>query len=912
MSTSPNIFKPLPLDTVGDSVIYLTLQLDDAPNACHTARRLPWRVRAEHSANQPQEEAEHMKRRELLKSAVVVAGSAPALMLPESAAAQVVENPQIEQHEFVRTMASFDKTANGVVFHCTGSRGTSVDVILTVCTPEILRVQMCPDPALKNVKGLLEIKEDWPPSAFTVTENPEAVSVDTGVVRFEARRNRWKYAIYDKKGEVVIQEHIRDADVIGAYRAFPLGFTKKEGKSYRTNETFHLPSDENIYGFGETFTEFNKRGLTVDGWYSDAWGSGTREVYKTIPFYVTTKGYGVFINTTFRNKCDMGSRSLMSCTLTIDDPRLDLFIIYGPSLKDVLARYDQITGFPGFPPKESFGIWNLPRYRPQNSVDAAVAYGKKFRDLDIPVDFFMSASLGRGGQTEKEQLDAISKLSAGLATIGIKLGLYLAPMLNVGSEMEKEARALGYVLTEKDGSPYEQYRGNKAGAEDFEKTGEESTLATIIRDDAWRAAINHKYWNPRCFPDFTNPAAAKWWKDKIAARIKAGCYGIIMSDFAEDNPVEAYYYNKRDGREMHNVYSLIYNKANYEAVAESSGHRGIVNCRSGTAGMQRFPICWAGDPNCEWLDMANTMRAALSIGLSGVAFWSNDNAGYREISGPLTPELWMRWSQWSMFQSHTRLQGAGGPDRVPWSFGDRAIANFRKYAKLRYRLLPYIYSHAYNASKTGLPMMRAMVLEFQDDPRTHYLRDQYMFGDSLLVAPVQGPINRRTVYLPEGTWYDYETGESHTGPTTLHIEPPLEVLPLYLRGNTIIPMGPDMAYVGEKPFDPITLDIRVSSEAVFTLYDDDERAKWQEIVACKAVKKGPQTVLDLGTSKKTFIAKFNGTSRPRRVTLNGKEMPRLGSQAELEKAELGCYFDPSSTVYAKFNAGGRATTLTLG
>jgi alpha-glucosidase (family GH31 glycosyl hydrolase) len=478
-------------------------------------------------------------------------------------------------------------------------------------------------------------------------------------------------------------------------------------------------------------------------------------------------------------------------------------------------------------------------------------------------------------------------------------------MLKVGTEIEKEARAKGYVLTEKDGSPYEQYRGNVAGPEDFEKTGEESTLATIIRDDAWRAEINKKYWNPRCFPDFTNPDAVRWWKDKIAARIKAGCWGIVMSDFGEDNPADAYYFNKRHGREMHNVYTLLYQKANFEAVAESSGHRGLVNCRSGTAGMQRFPICWCGDPNCEWADMANALGAALSIGLSGVAFWSCDNAGYREISDKLTPELWIRWSQWSMFLSHTRLQGAEGPDRVPWSFGDKAVENFRKYAKLRYRLLPYIYSHAYNASKTGLPIMRAMVLEFQNDPVTYFLRDQYMFGDAFLVAPVQSAVNRRTVYLPEGTWYEYETGNQHTGPRTLHIEPPLEVLPLYVRDNSIIPMGPDMSYVGQKPFDPVTLDIRVSSGAEFTIYDDDERAKTQEIVTCKAERTKRETVLQMSPSGKTYVANFHAMSRPAKVTLNGADMRRLGSRAELEGTAAGWYFEGPATLLVKFAGQGR-------
>jgi alpha-D-xyloside xylohydrolase len=298
----------------------------------------------------------------------------------------------------------------------------------------------------------------------------------------------------------------------------------------------------------------------------------------------------------------------------------------------------------------------------------------------------------------------------------------------------------------------------------------------------------------------------------------------------------------------------------------------------------------------------------LSIGLSGVPFWSNDIAGY-QTSGGLTPELYIRWMQMALFQSHVRFNGL--PLRAPWAWGNQAVENYKKYAKLRYRLLPYIYSHAYNATKTGLPMIRAMVLDFQDDPSTHHLQDQYMFGDAFLVAPVYKPVNKRTVYLPEGTWYDYETGKEYAGSRTLHIEPPLEVLPVYVKADSIIPLGPDLAYIGEKPTNPITLDVWLSSEAKCTLYDDDERAHTHEIVDCNAVKKGSQITLNVGASGKTYIAKFNKTSRPKKVSVNGKDVPHVASREALEKADLGWYFDSGSVVYAKFNPAGSATELVL-
>jgi alpha-D-xyloside xylohydrolase len=327
--------------------------------------------------------------------------------------------------------------------------------------------------------------------------------------------------------------------------------------------------------------------------------------------------------------------------------------------------------------------------------------------------------------------------------------------------------------------------------------------------------------------------------------------------------------------------------------------------------MQRYPICWSGDPNCTWQDMANTLRAGLSIGLSGVPFWSCDNAGFRNRPGWLTPELWIRWSQMSAFLSHWRLNGIEPPARVPWSFGEMATRNFSKYGKLRSSLLPYTYSHAYDATKTGLPVIRAMVLEYPDDICTYGIDDQYMFGDAFLVAPVCTMENKRSVYLPKGIWYEHETGEKIVGPATLHIEPPLEQLPLYVRDDTIIPMTPPTPYASDKAFSQVILDIRLSSQAQFTLYDDDVETGAREIVNMRADKRLGQSVLELGASHKTYIAKFNNTKAPASVSLNGADVPRLESLQALQEAKQGWYADPSRIVHVKFDARGRKNRLTL-
>ncbi len=849
-------------------------------------------------------------RREIL----ALAGAAPALLVGgrTELESQSSAQPELEQHEFVQAISLFEKTDAGVVFHCTTSQGKNIDVTFTVCTPEIVRVQMCPDPELRSVKGLLEIKEDWLQTAFIVTEKPEAISIDTGSLRIELQKKPWKYAVFDKQGQIVVQEHVKDTDTQGNFRGLPIGFTTAGGKVHRSNETFALAQDENFYGFGERFTNLNKLGQRVNGWAVNPWGAGTDDTHKPIPFFMSTGGYGIFANTTFRTRCDMGSRSVVSYTLLIDDSRLDYFIIYGPTMKQVLARYEEITGWPAFPPKESFGVWFQINGR-ITGENGPVGVAKKFRDLGLPLDYFTSL-VAMESTDQQEGLAIIRRLAPELGKLGIKMGTHVAPFLRVDSEIGREAIAHGYALMRKDGSPYQAIlvRGT-ANPTTPGHIKVEETLEAVERDDSWRDRFYRMNRFPSVAPDFTNPAALKWWKDKVGDYMKAGCFGVGMSDFGEDNPADAYYHNGRTGQEMHNLYTLLYHKATYEAVQEHTDHRGLINARSGTAGMQKYPICWSGDPQCEWEEMASTLRGGFSLGMCGVPFWSNDIGGYLPIDelGPEHPgpsaELYIRWMQMSMFQSHARFNGS--PLRVPWTFGDRAVENYPKYAGLHYRLLPYIYSHSYNATKTGLPLMRAMVLEFQDDPCTHNLQDQYMFGDAFLVAPVYKPVNKRSVYLPAGTWYDYETGKEYSGPVTLKVEPPLEVIPVYVRENSIIPMGPDMLYVGEKPFNPITLDIWLTSEAECTVYDDDERAHTEEIVKCRATKKANQITLNVGASTKTFIAKFNKTSHPKHVSLHGKEVPHAESLQAFDKIDLCWYYDPSSVVYAKFNSSGNAGDL---
>ena len=338
----------------------------------------------------------------------------------------------LEEHEFVQKMNSYDKVKDGVIFHCITSKGKSVDIQLTICTPYILRFRMCPDPELRDVESLLEIKRDWPPSAFDISERNETVCISTGALNFVVHKNPWKYIIYDRSGRAVLQENTRDLDAHTNYRSLPLGFTVKDGKFCRSNETFNLFPGESLYGFGEKFTKLNKVGQRIRCWNCNPFGAGTEESYKNIPFFMSTRGYGIFVNSTYRIVFEMGSRSLMTYTIMVEDPRLDLFIIYGPSLKKILARYEEITGCPSLPPKESFGIWHTPPWIPaiihpsssgegicnwEEYVESTVSIAKKFRELDIPVDYFMAVGFGLTLSQTREICEKLGKL-ADLPSLG--------------------------------------------------------------------------------------------------------------------------------------------------------------------------------------------------------------------------------------------------------------------------------------------------------------------------------------------------------------------------------------------------------------------------------------------------------------------------------------------------------------
>ena len=334
----------------------------------------------------------------------------------------------------------------------------------------------------------------------------------------------------------------------------------------------------------------------------------------------------------------------------------------------------------------------------------------------------------------------------------------------------------------------------------------------------------------------------------------------IKTDFGEGAPIAANYH-AAPGLAMHNLYPLLYNEAVSEVTERSTGD-GLVWSRSAYAGSQRFPVHWGGDPAALWEDLGQIWHGGLSLGLSGLPFWSVDIGGF---AGQPSPELYIRWAQAGLFVSHPRVHGAG--PREPWDFGAEAVQIFRRYAQLRYRLMPYVWSMAHRCVATSLPFLRPLLLDWPDDPTTAVLDDQYLFGEWLLVAPILDESNQRQVYLPDGRWFNYWTDEVFDGPRWLSVDAPLDTLLLYVRGGAILPLAPDMQYAEEKPWEPLTLEVYPHGNSQFILVDGSTETVYTSQEKAKTVK------ISLGIGRRQTIIRVHGLPKPQRVVCDGFELP---------------------------------------
>jgi len=334
---------------------------------------------------------------------------------------------------------------------------------------------------------------------------------------------------------------------------------------------------------------------------------------------------------------------------------------------------------------------------------------------------------------------------------GLRICVWINPYIAQKSPLFDEAAEKGYLLKKPDGS--------------------------VWQTDMWQAGMG--------IVDFTNPEARKWFAEKLQALVDMGV-DCFKTDFGERIPTDVVYCDGSDPQRMHNFYAYLYNKTVFEALKEKKGEgETVLFARSATAGSQKFPVHWGGDCLATYESMAASLRAGLSLGLCGFGFWSHDIGGF---IGTPTPDLYKRWCAFGLLSSHSRLHG-NDSYRVPWLFDDEAVEVLRFFTKLKCKLMPYLYGAACEAHERGIPVMRAMILEFPDDPACDYLDRQYMLGDALLVAPVFSPDGTVDYYLPSGRWTNFITGQVVEGGRWLREKHGYLSLPLMVRPNSIIPVG---------------------------------------------------------------------------------------------------------------------------
>ncbi len=553
----------------------------------------------------------------------------------------------------------------------------------------------------------------------------------------------WHVRIYDADGKLLTSTY-HDVDATETYTpVLPFSFVRRVSDySSSMAAVFTLSPDEKIFGCGESFTAFNKRGQKVVLWTDDANGVQNETMYKPIPFYMSSRGYGVFMHTSSPVTCDFGKYYSGVSSLMIGDDQADIFIFLGEP-KEILDAYTDLTGKAAMPPLWSFGFW-MSRITYFSEAEGR-AVVKNLRDKKIPADVlhfdtgWFETDWRCDYRFSDTRFQDATRMMADFKKDGIRTSLWQLPYFVPKNTLYPEILAKGlYVKDNKGNPPY----------------------ADAVLD-------------------FSNPLTVAWYQGKIGGLLKQGV-SVIKVDFGEAAPREGIYASGRTGFYEHNLYPLRYNKAVADITQEVNGET-IIWARSAWAGSQRYPVHWGGDPANTNSAMASTLRAGLSLGLCGFSFWSHDIAGFVK-SKP--EDLYRRWTPFGMLTSHTRSHGT--PPTEPWEYGEDFLSAFRLADEMRYKLMPYIYAQAKDCTEKGLPMLRALFVEFPDDPGAWLIDNEYLFGSSVLVAPLLEEGNSRDVYLPAGGWIDYQTGKSYEGGWH-HLEAGEIPVIMLVRDGTVIP-----------------------------------------------------------------------------------------------------------------------------
>ena len=622
------------------------------------------------------------------------------------------------------------------------------------------------------------------PAQQIVISSPQPDMIRLQTVHFKGDRRKYpKFDILDTRVPLQVQEEGNEVTVTSGntrlviQKKNPCGFTYYYGSRKLTNigsrygsamlsyistpegpymrGQLQVDVGEKIYGLGERFTPFVRNGQVVDMWNEDG-GTSSELSYKNIPFYLSSRNYGVLVNETGPVSFEVCSEAVTKVQFSVPGQRLDFIVIGAPDRKGVLTRYTGLTGRPALPPAWTFGLWLTSSFTTSYDEKTVTEFVDGMAKRDIPLSvfhfdcFWMRENEWCGFDWDTEMFPDVEGMLKRMHDKGLKICVWINPYLGQKCSVFDEAAEKGYLLKKPNGD--------------------------IWQWDLWQAGL--------AVVDFTNPEAVEWYKGHLRRLMRQGV-DCFKTDFGERIPTDVVYHDGSDPVWMHNYYTYLYNKAVFEVIQEVKGEReACLFARSATVGGQKYPVHWGGDCNSTYVSMSESLRGGLGLCLSGFGFWSHDIGGFE---GTAPADLYKRWLAFGLLGSHSRLHGSTSY-RVPWLFGEEAVDVCRYFTKLKNTLMPYLYDQAVQTHETGVPMMRAMLLEF-DDLGCEDCDRQYMLGDGILVAPVMREDGTVDYYLPQGRWTHLLTGETVEGGGWRKGQYDFFSLPVYVRENTILPVG---------------------------------------------------------------------------------------------------------------------------
>lgn len=770
----------------------------------------------------------------------------------------------------------YTREGNKIVFHAADGSALSLHVLAA----DMVKVWFDPTATFTRRNPSFAVVNEQPDSSLTfdLHEESNAWELFTPQLRIRMNKKPMQLQIFDKWQKLIFsdyqeQGHLADGSATSARKL--------------------LRSDEQFYGLGEKSGPLNRRGRSYTMWNSDrpCYSISEDPLYKSIPFFMSSYNYGIFLDNTYKTQFDFGEQSNDYYSFDAPDGPFIYYFIHGKDYKQILSRYIDLTGKPILPPKWAFGF---AQSRGLYTKEAqALEIAAEFRRRQIPCDIIYQDI----GWTQH------------LQDFEWREGNYSNP-----EQMLTTLREQGFrVILSQDPVISQNNRRQWAEAD---------SLGFFVRDVRTGTTYDMPWpWGGNCgVVDFTLPAVADWWGAYQQKPLDAGAAGF-WTDMGEpawsnEEDLDRLHMQHHIGMhdEVHNIYGLTWDKVVKEQFEQRNPNRRVFQMtRAAYAGLQRYTFGWSGDSGNGgdvtegWPQLRNQVAIGISAGLGGIPFWTTDISGY---CGDITDheamaELYTRWMQFGIFNPLSRAHHEGDNAVEPWQFGERAERHSRSAIELKYRLFPYLYSYAREAHDSGLPLLRGLFMEYPHDEQALAIDDQFLFGEELLVAPVLRKGERvRRLYLPEGEWYDFhDPRQTYFGGETIAYRAPLSVIPLFVKKGSIIPMMPVMQYIHERSDYPLWVHVYPHYEeesARFQLYEDEgEDLGYLENVAsrthftCTTLPDGylmEITPHDNGfrqSDRRNFILTFHLEKQPSRVTLNGKSVKKQQETKLTERADSG-------------------------